>query len=133
MFSLWYPEGIMRFGLIFILSILLISNQAIIDVSGNNFSFDAIDGGWSPWSKLVTTCHLKGNENVLVDCGGGVRKRYRSCTHPVPQGNGRDCEDRDDWDPKDRQAVDHEYPCNTHPCQLPDELLWSEWSLCSKR
>ena len=112
---------------------LYVSNVIIGSISGTNYTYDAIDGGWSPWSKLITTCHVKGNENILVDCGGGVRKRYRSCTHPVPQGNGRACEDREDWDPEDRKAVDNEYPCNSHPCQLPGVLLWSEWSECSTR
>ena len=101
--------------------------------STTNFTYDAIDGGWSPWSKIVTPCHVKANENVRVDCGGGVRKRFRSCTHPVPQGRGRSCEERLDWDSEDREAVDNNYPCNTHPCQLPGVLLWSEWSQCTKR
>ena len=112
---------------------LIILSEVFSIIACQNFSFDAIDGGWSPWSKLVTSCHLKGNENIAVHCGGGVRKRYRSCTHPVPQGKGRSCEDREDWDEQDREAVDHDYPCNTHPCQLPGELLWSEWSECSRR
>ena len=112
---------------------IFILTRVVSTITSTNFSFDAIDGGWSPWSKLVTACHLNGNENILVDCGGGVRKRYRSCTHPVPQGKGRSCEEREDWDRKDRAAIDDEYPCNIHPCQLPGVLLWSEWSECSNR
>ena len=130
-----FPFEIMKIDFVrYALTNLIVFGVVVnITSSTTNFSFDAIDGGWSPWSKLVTTCHVMGKENQVVDCGGGVRKRYRSCTHPVPQGNGRDCADREDWGSEDRKAVDNEYPCNTHSCQLPGDLLWSEWSSCTKR
>lgn len=42
---------------------------------------------------------------------------------PVPQGpEGKPCNGDD---------VKFE-PCNLHPCMLPDEYLWSSWSICSK-
>ena len=44
------------------------------------------NGGWSPWSKLQTPCQISEENTNLVECGGGVRIRYRSCTMPVPQG-----------------------------------------------
>ena len=46
-----------------------------------------IDGGWSPWSTVATSClreNLKGHL-VPVTCGGGKMTRIRSCTNPVPQ------------------------------------------------
>ena len=80
------------------------------------------DGGWSAWSKLQTPCIKSPLNQSLVSCGGGVRIRYRSCTLPVPQGDGEFC-----------QGQDTKYEkCNGHPCQLPQEYLWSEWSKCSK-
>ena len=80
------------------------------------------DGGWSAWSKLQTPCIKSPLNQSLVSCGGGVRIRYRSCTLPVPQGDGKFC-----------QGQDTKYEkCNEHPCQLPQEYLWSEWSKCSK-
>ena len=81
-----------------------------------------IDGNWSPWSNLETPCLKRGTSDVIVYCGGGVRKRYRSCTNPTKQGNGLDCEGQDQ----------DEFPCNTHMCQLPRALLWSAWGSCSK-
>ena len=82
-----------------------------------------LDGGWSPWSKLQTPCTKSPEDSTLVHCEGGVRIRYRSCTMPVPQGpEGEPC-----------QGSDIKYePCNTHPCQLPEDHLWSSWSSCSK-
>ncbi len=81
------------------------------------------DGSWSPWSKLETPCQHSENNSALIACGGGVRIRYRSCTNPVPQGPlGQPC-----------QGSDFTYePCNTHPCVLPEDFMWSEWSQCSK-
>ena len=41
-----------------------------------------VDGGfsrWSFWSKCSVTC------------GVGVETRTRNCTHPKPQGFGKDC------------------------------------------
>ena len=80
------------------------------------------DGGWSGWSKLQTPCIKSSTNQTLVSCGGGVRIRYRSCTMPVPQGDGKFCPG-----PETKYEA-----CNEHPCQLPQEFLWSEWSKCSK-
>ena len=82
-----------------------------------------IDGGWSPWSSVRGFCVRSDNVQALVDCGGGVMKRYRSCTNPAPQGNGTVCPGPSEDDT----------PCNTHPCPLPVEFVWSEWSDCSSR
>ena len=47
-----------------------------------------IDGNWSPWSSVATPCidKLTGDK---VECGGGVRLRYRSCTDPEPRFGGK--------------------------------------------
>ena len=42
-----------------------------------------VDGGWSywePWNKCTVTC------------GGGIRKRWRSCTNPPPRWSYRSCQ-----------------------------------------
>ncbi|EDO49968.1 predicted protein, partial [Nematostella vectensis] len=41
-----------------------------------------IDGKWSSWSSWQTCSRT---------CGGGMRKRTRSCTNPAPKGGGRGC------------------------------------------
>ena len=54
-------------------------------VSGDSIT---VDGHWSPWSKLETACsrlNVTTGEWTLVTCGGGVKKRFRSCTNPSPQ------------------------------------------------
>ena len=54
------------------------------------------NGGWSPWSKLQTPCQINKDTEDLVECGGGVRVRYRSCSMPVPQGPlGQPCQGDD--------------------------------------
>ena len=42
----------------------------------------SVDGGWSTWSPF-TSC--------TSTCGGGTRTATRTCDHPVPENNGRDC------------------------------------------
>ena len=60
---------------------------------GNGFSQN---GGWSPWSKLQTPCQINKDTEDLVECGGGVRVRYRSCSMPIPQGPlGQPCQGND--------------------------------------
>jgi len=82
-----------------------------------------IDGNWSPWSSVKGFCVNPNNPLALVSCGGGVMKRYRSCTNPSPQGAGAVCAGSDT----------DSTPCNTNPCPLPVEFMWSEWSECSAR
>ncbi|XP_078375646.1 coadhesin-like isoform X1 [Oculina patagonica] len=55
------------------------------------------DGNWSPW----------GNPGPCdKSCGGGTRKRQRTCTNPPPSGNGKDC----------KGSNTKSEPCNTQPC-----------------
>lgn len=57
-----------------------------------------IDGGWSDW---VDT------HSCTQTCGGGVTWKTRSCTNPVPQNGGKNCEgsNKGSWE-----------MCNTKPC-----------------
>ena len=41
-----------------------------------------VDGGFTEWS-LFGSCSKT--------CGGGVMRRNRSCTNPVPANGGQDC------------------------------------------
>ena len=50
-----------------------------------------IDGEWSPWSQIASPCADPASGAVVACGGGGVKKRYRSCTNPMPQGGGREC------------------------------------------
>ena len=83
----------------------------------------AIDGNWSPWSSVKGFCVSPTNSLALVGCGGGVMRRYRSCTNPSPQGAGATCVG----------VSSDSAPCNINPCPLPVEFMWSEWSDCSAR
>ena len=80
-----------------------------------------IDGNWSPWSTLSTPC-FKPKTGEIVDCGGGLQFRYRSCSNPTPRAGGKICHGKD----YKSEA------CNTHACKLPKEFLWSEWGVPDK-
>ena len=41
-----------------------------------------VDGGYSEWTDF-TGCSLT--------CGVGMSVRERTCTNPIPKGNGKDC------------------------------------------
>jgi len=91
----------------------------------------SIDGQWSPWSTIKGFCVEKNNRQNLVFCGGGVERKFRSCTNPSPQGGGRTCTplQQGGLTITDRQ----DFPCNENPCGLPEQFMWSEWSECSHR
>eukprot|EP00088_Acartia_fossae_P045907 TRINITY_DN49509_c0_g1_i1.p1 TRINITY_DN49509_c0_g1~~TRINITY_DN49509_c0_g1_i1.p1 ORF type:complete len:120 (-),score=10.24 TRINITY_DN49509_c0_g1_i1:1-360(-) len=82
-----------------------------------------VDGNWSPWSTVSGFCVRRENDQELVECGGGVVKKFRSCTNPKPQGSGATCVGESE----------SMHPCNTNPCPLPIEFLWSEWTDCTAR
>ena len=81
--------------------------------SQSAFALDSvmITGSWSPWSTRASPCFQSPTEqNVIVLCGVGMTRRYRSCTNPTPQGGGANCSGlAEQWT-----------PCNTQECQLPD-------------
>ncbi|XP_060581084.1 scavenger receptor cysteine-rich type 1 protein M130-like [Ruditapes philippinarum] len=76
----------------------------------NSFSCPAINGHWTSWTTWGS---------CSVTCGGGTKKRTRTCTNPAPSGYGRACignsEDKD--------------ICNRKGC--PNWSLWSSWGRCS--
>jgi len=90
-----------------------------------------VDGQWSPWSTIKSYCVDPENRQNMVFCGGGVESRFRSCTKPAPQGGGKDCAPLVENGIPIRGRKD--FPCNEHPCPLPTEFMWSEWSECSTR
>ena len=85
-----------------------------------------LDGNWSPWSTLATPCFNKRDGALgtlynkfkhknklihhslctLVECGGGIQYRYRSCSNPHPRAGGKTCKG-EDFD---------EHPCNLNNC-----------------
>ena len=44
--------------------------------------FLSVDGAWAEWSSW---------EDCTVTCGGGTKKKIRSCSDPKPQYSGSDC------------------------------------------
>ncbi|XP_061197855.1 SCO-spondin-like isoform X2 [Saccostrea echinata] len=72
-----------------------------------------IDGGLSMWSEW-TICS--------VSCGGGVQLRNRSCTNPVPQYGGLECDGE----------MTQSLLCNTHECPVDGKFSeWGSWSTCT--
>ncbi|XP_065934945.1 uncharacterized protein [Magallana gigas] len=72
-----------------------------------------IDGGlsiWNEWSLCSSTC------------GGGIQIRNRSCTNPVPQNGGKECEG------ETADSLD----CNAHECPIDGNFSdWGAWTMCS--
>ncbi|XP_060552023.1 hemicentin-1-like isoform X2 [Ruditapes philippinarum] len=73
-----------------------------------------VHGGWADWG-LFGECS--------VSCGGGLKKRFRTCSNPSPSNNGHPC----------RGQADDTVPCNRDPCPIDGEWsVWSDWSMCSR-
>ncbi|KAK3087485.1 hypothetical protein FSP39_006555 [Pinctada imbricata] len=73
-----------------------------------------VHGNWSPWN-LWGDCS--------VSCGGGLRKRFRTCTNPAPSPNGRSC-------PGPSEGVE---PCSQNRCPVDGNWgEWSSWTECSQ-
>ena len=73
-----------------------------------------VDGGWTRWSDW-SACSKT--------CGQGIQSRSRSCTNPIPQYGGLDC-DGDDSEVRD---------CFERHCPVHCEWLpFTNWSDCSK-
>ncbi|TSK16074.1 SCO-spondin [Bagarius yarrelli] len=66
-----------------------------------------VDGGWSQWGPW-TECSSP--------CGGGVKMRFRECSNPAPQGEGRKCSG----------GAEQQKECNGHACT--DSGMWYDWS-----
>ncbi|XP_033748510.1 properdin-like [Pecten maximus] len=74
-----------------------------------------VDGSWGTWS---------GWEMCSVSCGGGTKKRFRSCDNPAPQNGGNQCPN-----PSTSSEVIH---CGEIPCPIDGVWRkWSPWSICS--
>ena len=56
-----------------------------------------VDGQWSDWTNWG---------DCSVTCGGGKRKRNRTCTSPPPQNGGQKCPG----------PSEEEEACNEQPC-----------------
>ncbi|RZC38554.1 semaphorin-5A, partial [Asbolus verrucosus] len=67
------------------------------------------DGGWSEWSEW-SECHSQ-------HCGGGYKKRTRTCDNPRPQNGGQYCRGND---------IDIEH-CNMHECTQHKKNINSDW------
>ena len=83
-----------------------------VDIKNENGAL--VDGNWSPWSTLATPC-FEERTGQLVECGGGVQYRYRSCSNPHPRNGGKKCVG-DNLD---------KHPCNLHGC--PCKCLFSSF------
>ncbi|XP_066942937.1 hemicentin-1-like isoform X1 [Macrobrachium rosenbergii] len=78
-----------------------------------NLEMCPVNGGWSSWSAWGS---------CTATCGGGQRRRFRSCDNPAPSQDGRACTGPD----TDTEA------CNSHKCPVSGSWgSWGEWSPCS--
>ena len=78
-----------------------------------------IDGEWSPWSTLATPC-FKPKTGEIVECGGGLQFRYRSCSNPTPRAGGKLCHGKDF----------KSEACNTHACKCKSHTTRQSLYLC---
>ncbi|KAL8608110.1 hypothetical protein ACOMHN_016565 [Nucella lapillus] len=68
-------------------------------------------GGWGAWGRCSLTC------------GGGQRKRFRTCSNPSPSNNGRPC----------IGSAEDANTCNLTPCPVDGQWQeWSVWSPCTR-
>ncbi|XP_069163060.1 hemicentin-1 isoform X2 [Procambarus clarkii] len=78
-----------------------------------NLDMCPVNGGWSSWS-VWGSC--------TATCGGGQRRRLRTCDNPSPSQDGRTCTGPD----TDTEA------CNVHKCPVSGAWgSWGEWTGCS--
>jgi len=84
------------------------------ETSKCNLKACPVNGGFSEWS-AYSTCSKS--------CGGGSKKRTRSCTNPAPANGGADC----------NGATVDEVECGTDLCPVNGGYSsWSTYGSCSK-
>jgi len=77
-----------------------------------------IDGGYTEWTEW-TEC--------TATCGGGTKRRSRTCTNPSPKNNGKTCTEQEQLGPPEESKE-----CNTDECSVPGGYTdWSSWGECS--
>lgn len=69
----------------------------VIEMAASAYSPLAVDGHWSEWTEW-SECDAQ--------CGGGVRRRNRTCSAPPPKNGGRECEG----------MTLQSQSCNSQPC-----------------
>ena len=84
----------------------MFSNKEYPYIFGSNDTFVLasildIDGGYTEWSKW-TEC--------TATCGGGTKRRSRTCTKPKPKNNGKTCVEQQLGPPVETEN------CNTKKC-----------------
>ncbi|ESN93354.1 hypothetical protein HELRODRAFT_89118, partial [Helobdella robusta] len=73
-----------------------------------------VHGKWAEWSAWG---------DCTLTCGGGQRRRFRTCTNPVPKHNGRAC----------IGVAQETDVCNHQRCAVDGEWsTWSMWTACSR-
>ncbi|KAK3095360.1 hypothetical protein FSP39_013702 [Pinctada imbricata] len=86
---------------------------ATSEVQDCNDQYCPIDGGLSDWSAWGF---------CTVTCGGGTQNRERTCTNPVPQHGGADC----------NESLSDVQDCNTDHCPIDGVFTdWSAWDSCT--
>lgn len=75
--------------------------------------FFAVDGGWTEWTEF---------SDCSTTCDNGTQTRTRTCTNPVPQYNGSDC------DGHHQESI----PCFLRHCPVDCRWLpWTDWGVCT--
>ncbi|KAK7094973.1 hypothetical protein V1264_006443 [Littorina saxatilis] len=73
-----------------------------------------VHGNWAAWG---------GWGSCSLTCGGGQRKRFRTCSNPAPSNNGRPC----------LGSAENMDRCNVTPCPVEGQWMeWGEWSPCTR-
>ncbi|KAM7440987.1 hypothetical protein ABFA07_009879 [Porites harrisoni] len=83
------------------------------EIQNCNLGGCPVNGSWSEWSDWGS---------CGVTCGGGNRKRSRTCTNPSPANGGLECPG----------ASEETEKCNSSPCPVDGKWgAWVEWNVCS--
>ncbi|KAL3852080.1 hypothetical protein ACJMK2_015767 [Sinanodonta woodiana] len=82
--------------------------------SACNTNLCPIDGGWSAWTSWISA----GTCNATCSGCNEIQTRNRTCTNPIPQNGGRQCNGTSN----ESQAI----PCGSSTCPVVDGG-WSNW------